>query len=54
MNEKKPFPAANFVALLERRPYTAPVLTVYGAVSHLTQGGAASVRSDAGMNSMYP
>jgi hypothetical protein len=54
MNEEKPFPAANFVVLLERRPYTAPVLKVYGAVSHLTQGGAPSAASDAGMNGMRP
>ena len=52
MNEKKPFPEANFVALLERRPYTAPVLKVYGAVSHLTQGGNSLCQSDAGQNMM--
>lgn len=53
MNEKKPFAKVDFVALQERLPYTAPVLKVYGAVSHLTQGGNTSARSDSGKNNMW-
>jgi|APIni6443716594_1056825.scaffolds.fasta_scaffold5490582_1 hypothetical protein len=53
MNEIMPLPKAKFVAPQERRPYTVPVLKVYGAVSHLTQGGNSSAMSDAGQNMMY-
>jgi hypothetical protein len=54
MNEKNSLLKTNFVVTQVKRAYTAPVLMVFGAVSHLTQGGGASARSDAGMNLMYP
>jgi hypothetical protein len=53
MNEQKPFAKVDFVALQERLPYAAPMLKVYGTVSHLTQGGNTSARSDSGKNNMW-
>jgi hypothetical protein len=34
--------------------YSPPTLKIHGRVSDLTKGGAASLRSDAGQNQMYP
>ncbi|MDF1701863.1 MAG: hypothetical protein P1V36_11960 [Planctomycetota bacterium] len=36
-----------------RRAYQAPKLTVYGAVSQLTGGGADAATSDSGSNMMF-
>jgi hypothetical protein len=36
-----------------RRKYTPPRVTDYGDIGVLTEGGAASTMSDAGMNSMF-
>ncbi len=38
----------------ERKAYSTPELIEYGSVAKITEGGAASTRSDAGNNLMRP
>lgn len=40
--------------LTKKRIYNRPVLTKYGDIGKLTAGGAPSLRSDHGNNSMWP
>ena len=37
-----------------KQPYVKPTLTRYGRVATLSKGGAVSIQSDSGMNSMRP